>query len=89
MGIVCFSVGVMGLELIGCLVLCLGFVEFDMLRKVEEYLCLFWVKCVGFFVCIMEISSVVMCLDFVVFWMKCFLDRVYLIKFFGLNKEIY
>ncbi|PNI27587.1 ORC6 isoform 6 [Pan troglodytes] len=79
----------MGSELIGRLAPRLGLAEPDMLRKAEEYLRLSRVKCVGLSARTTETSSAVMCLDLAASWMKCPLDRAYLIKLSGLNKETY
>ncbi|XP_030652778.1 origin recognition complex subunit 6-like isoform X2 [Nomascus leucogenys] len=79
----------MGSELIRRLAPRLGLAEPDMLRKAEEYLRLSRVKCVGLSARTTETSSAVMCLDLAASWMKCPLDRAYLIKLSGLNKETY
>ncbi|XP_011922964.1 origin recognition complex subunit 6 isoform X2 [Macaca thibetana thibetana] len=79
----------MGSELIGRLARRLGLAEPDMLRKAEEYLRLSRLKCVGLSARTTETSSAVMCLDLAASWMKCPLDRAYLIKLSGLNKKTY
>lgn len=87
--VVRFSAGAMGSELIRRLGRRLGLAEPDVLRKAEEYLRLSRVKCVGLSARTTETSSAVMCLDLAASWMKCPLDRAYLIKLSGLNKKTY
>ncbi|XP_070307463.1 origin recognition complex subunit 6 isoform X3 [Odocoileus virginianus] len=60
-----------------------------LLRKAEEYLRLSHVKCVGLSARTTETSNAVMCLDLAASYMKCPLDRAYLIKLSGLSKKMY
>ncbi|XP_015344263.1 origin recognition complex subunit 6 [Marmota marmota marmota] len=75
--------------LIGRLAPRLGLTKPEVLRKAEEYLRLSQVKCIGLSAHITETSNAVMCLDLAASWMKCPLDRPYLIKLSGLNKKMY
>ncbi|XP_036876666.1 origin recognition complex subunit 6 isoform X2 [Manis javanica] len=67
----------------------LGITEPKVLRKAEEYLRLSQVKCTGLSAHTTETSNAVMCLDLAASYMKCPMDRAYLIKLSGLNKKMY
>ncbi|KAM4833808.1 origin recognition complex subunit 6 [Thomomys bottae] len=79
----------MGSGLIPCLAPRLGLSEPDVLRKAEEYLRLSQVKCIGLSAHTTETSNAIMCLDLAASYVKCPLDRAYLIKLSGLNKKMY
>ncbi|KAL1784685.1 origin recognition complex subunit 6 [Sigmodon hispidus] len=79
----------MGSELVRRLAPRLGLAEPAVLRKAEEYFRLSKVRCTGLSAHSSETSSAIICLDLAASFVKCPLDRAYLIKLSGLNKKMY